>query len=89
LTAARTHVGTSTGEPASERAAGRVFVAGATGAIARRLVPMLIAEGHQVSGVTRSQERGAALRAAGAEPVVADALDERGLARAIEQAALD
>ncbi len=35
----------------------RVFLAGATGAIGRRLVPMLIAEGHEVTGMTRSPEK--------------------------------
>jgi nucleoside-diphosphate-sugar epimerase len=85
--AAPAHAGTTTGAPASERAPGRVFVAGATGAIGRRLVPLLITEGHRVSGLTRSQERGEELRAAGAEPVVADALDERTLVGAIEHAA--
>ena len=45
----------------------RVFLAGATGAIGRRLVPMLLAEGHQVTGMTRSSEKVESLRVAGAE----------------------
>jgi nucleoside-diphosphate-sugar epimerase len=53
----------------------RVFLAGATGVIGRQLVPMLLAAGHHVTGMTRSQERAQALRATGAEAVVADALD--------------
>jgi 2-alkyl-3-oxoalkanoate reductase len=53
----------------------RVFVAGATGAIGAPLVRLLIAEGHEVTGMTRSPERAQALRAAGAEAAIADALD--------------
>ncbi|HLL92998.1 MAG TPA: NAD(P)H-binding protein, partial [Solirubrobacteraceae bacterium] len=51
----------------------RVFLAGATGAIGRPLVRMLVADGHQVTGMTRSPAKSDALRAAGTEPVVADA----------------
>ncbi|MHB8532015.1 MAG: NAD-dependent epimerase/dehydratase family protein [Solirubrobacteraceae bacterium] len=53
----------------------RVFLAGATGVIGRRLVPQLLAAGHQVTGTTRSERRAEQLRAAGAEVVVLDALD--------------
>lgn len=53
----------------------RVFVAGAAGAIGRMLVPMLIAEGHQVTGTTRSAERAAWLRDLGALPVTIDVMD--------------
>ncbi len=65
----------------------RVFLAGATGAIGRPLVRMLLAEGHQVTGMTRSPGKVEALRAAGAEPVVADAFDEPAVMRAVAQAA--
>jgi 2-alkyl-3-oxoalkanoate reductase len=61
----------------------RVFLAGATGVIGRRLVPMLLAEGHQVTGMTRSPGKVEALRAMGAEPVVADALDARAMTAAV------
>ena len=61
----------------------RVFVAGATGVIGRRLVPLLIAEGHQVIGMTRARERGAALEAMGAEVTVADALDAGAVRAAV------
>jgi nucleoside-diphosphate-sugar epimerase len=64
----------------------RVFVAGATGAIGRRLLPLLVADGHQVTGLTSSPARAEQLRAAGAEPVVADALDHDALARAVAAA---
>lgn len=61
----------------------RVFVAGATGAIGSRLVPRLVAAGHAVVGLTRSTAGGEALRRAGAEPAVADALDAGALRDAV------
>jgi len=61
----------------------RVFVAGATGVLGRSLVPMLVAAGHEVTGMTRSPEKQQALREAGAEPVVADALDAQALKAAV------
>jgi nucleoside-diphosphate-sugar epimerase len=64
----------------------RVFLAGATGVIGRRLVPLLIADGHQLTGMTRSAEKAQWLRAAGAEPVVADALDAQAVQTAVEEA---
>ncbi|HEX4838070.1 MAG TPA: NAD(P)-dependent oxidoreductase [Solirubrobacteraceae bacterium] len=64
----------------------RVFLAGATGVIGRRLVPMLLAEGHHVTGMTRSPERAKLLRAAGAEAVVADALDGAAVNAAVLEA---
>jgi nucleoside-diphosphate-sugar epimerase len=67
----------------------RVFVAGATGAIGRRLVPMLIAGGHQVTGMIRSAQRIDALRALGAEPAIADALDAEAVRSAVSDARPD
>jgi nucleoside-diphosphate-sugar epimerase len=64
----------------------RIFVAGATGAVGKRLVPLLVAEGHEVVGTTRSPEKADELRAAGAEPVVADALDETAVRDAVVDA---
>ncbi|MGH3032780.1 MAG: NAD-dependent epimerase/dehydratase family protein [Gaiellaceae bacterium] len=64
----------------------RVFLAGATGAIGKRLVPLLVANGHLVTGMTRSPEKAERLRAAGAEPVVADALDENAVPDAVTRA---
>jgi nucleoside-diphosphate-sugar epimerase len=64
----------------------KVFVAGATGAVGRRLVPVLLAAGHEVVALTRSSEKAAALRAAGATPVVADALDREAVVRAVTSA---
>jgi nucleoside-diphosphate-sugar epimerase len=64
----------------------RVFVAGATGVIGRPLVPALIATGHQVTAMTRSPDKTAALAAAGATPVVCDAFDAAALEAAVRAA---
>jgi nucleoside-diphosphate-sugar epimerase len=61
----------------------RVFVAGASGAIGRPLLPLLVAAGHEVTGTTRSEQRAEAIRAAGARPVVVDALDSEALRAAV------
>ena len=61
----------------------RVFVAGASGAIGRPLVRQLIAAGHEVTGMTRREEKAAELREAGAEAVVADVFDAEGLRDAV------
>jgi nucleoside-diphosphate-sugar epimerase len=61
----------------------KVFVAGATGAIGRQLVPRLVAAGHEVHGMTRRASKGAMLHDMGAMPVVADALDRDQLAEAM------
>lgn len=53
----------------------RIVLAGATGVIGRRLVPLLVAEGHRVAGLTRSADRADLLRDLGAEPVVCDVYD--------------
>jgi nucleoside-diphosphate-sugar epimerase len=67
----------------------RVFLAGATGAIGKRLVPQLIAHGHQVTGTTRSVDNVGALRALGAQPVVFDGLDAVAVGEAVARAAPD
>lgn len=61
----------------------KIFVAGATGAIGRQLVPMLVANGHEVAGMTRTPSKTDALRAMGARPVVADAFDRAAVADAV------
>ena len=61
----------------------RVFVAGATGVIGRQLVPRLVAGGHEVFGMTRSESKRAMLEELGAVPVVADALDADQVADAV------
>lgn len=67
----------------------RVFLAGATGAIGTPLLAQLIAEGHQVSAMTRSPAKAERLRAAGAEPALADALDAEAVASAVAEARPD
>ena len=67
----------------------RVFVAGATGAIGRQLVPRLVAAGHDVTGMTRSESKQAMIRDLGAVPVVADALDPDQVAAAVGRARPD
>jgi nucleoside-diphosphate-sugar epimerase len=67
----------------------RVFLAGATGVLGRRLLPLLREAGHEVLGMTRSDEKAGALRAAGAEPVVCDAFDRERLRDAVVAARPD
>jgi nucleoside-diphosphate-sugar epimerase len=67
----------------------RVFVAGATGAIGRQLVPRLVDAGHEVHGMTRSESKQAMLKELGAVPVVADALDPDQVAEAVGTARPD
>ena len=64
----------------------RVLVAGATGAIGRQLVPRLVAAGHEVHGMTRSESKQVMLDEMGAVPVVADALDPDQVAEAVGKA---
>jgi nucleoside-diphosphate-sugar epimerase len=64
----------------------RIFVAGATGAIGSQLVPMLVARGHTVVGMTRSPERAAWLTRAGAEACVCDVYDRDRLGAAVAEA---
>lgn len=64
----------------------RVFVAGATGAIGRPLIKQLVAAGHEVTGMSRSEERAAAVEAAGARAVVCDVYDVEALSAAVAAA---
>jgi nucleoside-diphosphate-sugar epimerase len=64
----------------------RVFVAGATGALGRQLVPQLVAAGHEVTGMTRSASKEDLVRSLGAKPVIADALDPDQVARVVAEA---
>jgi nucleoside-diphosphate-sugar epimerase len=67
----------------------KVFVAGATGALGKQLVPMLVEKGHEVTGMTRSPAKQEAIRAMGARPAVADALDPEAVAQAVAEAEPD
>jgi nucleoside-diphosphate-sugar epimerase len=64
----------------------RVFVAGATGAIGRPLIPKLIEAGHEVTGMTRSEERAAKLREAGVRAAVCDVFDEEQVRQEVRAA---
>jgi nucleoside-diphosphate-sugar epimerase len=61
----------------------RIFLAGATGVIGVRLVPLLIAEGHSVAGMTRSADKTEQLADLGAQPVVCDVFDLPALTKAV------
>ncbi len=63
----------------------RVFVAGASGAIGRSLVPKLVAAGHEVTGTTRSEERTERIRQAGARAAIVDVFDADDLRAAVEE----
>ena len=64
----------------------RVFVAGASGAIGRPLVPKLVAAGHEVTGTTRSESKADDLRRAGAHAAVVDVFDAGALRASLEEA---
>lgn len=61
----------------------RIFIAGASGIIGTRLVPLLIADGHAVAGMTRSPHKAGLLAGLGAQPVVCDVFDADALTQAL------
>lgn len=61
----------------------RIFLAGATGVIGVRLVPLLVAAGHEVVGMTRSPGKASLLEELGAEPVVCDVFEAEALLEAV------
>lgn len=67
----------------------RVFVAGGTGALGKRLLPLLIAEGHEVIALVRSAARSGMVEALGAKAAIADALNQDELAQRVENARPD
>jgi|SRR6185437_9189360 2-alkyl-3-oxoalkanoate reductase len=64
----------------------RVFIAGATGAVGVRLVPLLVAAGHRVVGLTRSADKADSIRDMGADAAVADGLDAHAVRSAVSDA---
>ena len=58
----------------------RIFLAGATGLIGVRLIPLMLAEGHVVAGMTRTKSKLDVLRASGVTPVLCDIFDQKALA---------
>ncbi len=61
----------------------RIFVAGASGLIGVRLIPLLVAAGHEVAGMTRTPGKAGLLRDLGAQPVVCDVFDVGALTGAV------
>ena len=64
----------------------KIFLAGATGALGRQLVPRLVERGHEVTGMTRSESKRQLVQELGGRPVVADALDPESVAQAVATA---
>jgi nucleoside-diphosphate-sugar epimerase len=64
----------------------RIFLAGASGAIGRRLTPMLLAAGHDVTGMTRAAKTASELEATGIHASVVDVYDAEALKRAVRAA---
>jgi nucleoside-diphosphate-sugar epimerase len=62
----------------------RIFLAGASGVIGLRLLPLLVADGHRVAAMTRSPAKAGRLRSLGAEPVVCDVFHAEDVSRAVE-----
>jgi nucleoside-diphosphate-sugar epimerase len=67
----------------------KIFLAGATGAIGRRLTPLFREAGHDVTGMTRSADGARQLEAAGIHPVMADVYDADALKRVVVTAGPD
>jgi 2-alkyl-3-oxoalkanoate reductase len=65
----------------------KIFLAGGSGAIGRRLIPQLLDAGHQVTATTRSTDKEQALRELGAAAVQMDGLDASSVAAAVARAA--
>jgi hypothetical protein len=61
----------------------RVFLAGASGVIGQRLIPLLVQAGHVVGGMTRSSDKTALLAQLGAEPILCDVFDRDALIQAV------
>jgi 2-alkyl-3-oxoalkanoate reductase len=67
----------------------KIFVAGATGNVGSRLIPLLVDRGHQVVGTTRTAAKADRLTSVGAEPMIVDGLDRDGLTAAVAKAEPD
>ena len=67
----------------------KVFVAGAAGALGKQLIPKLVANGHDVVGMTRTDGKRDLIRELGAQPVIGDALDPEAVGAAVSTAEPD
>ena len=65
----------------------KIFVAGATGVIGKPLVEQLVAAGHEVTGLTRSESKAGLITGLGATPAICDALDSDAVMKAVIDAA--
>jgi len=61
----------------------RIFLAGATGVLGKRILPLLVQDGHTVAGMTRSPGKAGDLRSLGAVPVICDVFDSEALTSAV------
>lgn len=67
----------------------KIFLAGASGAVGKRLAPLLLEAGYAVTGTTRSAEKAASLRQIGVEPAIVDVFDAEKLAAAVVESQPD
>jgi len=67
----------------------RIFLAGASGVIGHKLIPLLVSAGHVVGGMTRTPGKAAGLAELGAEPIVVDVFDRDALVKAVSDFAPD
>lgn len=67
----------------------RIFLAGASGVIGQRLIPLLVDAGHTVAGLTRSASKAEHIADLGAQPIVVDVFDRRALITAVIEFAPD
>jgi nucleoside-diphosphate-sugar epimerase len=86
---ARRPHGRTIGQPTIGHRHMRIFLAGATGAVGKHLIPLLRDAGQVVIGTTRSPEKAEHLRAQGVEPEILDALDRQATVRAVMRARPD
>src|ERR1044072_5767180 len=67
----------------------RIFLAGAAGVIGRRLTPLLVLMGHEVTGTTRSAAKAGSIEAMCARPFIVDVFDAEALKQAVVAARPD
>ncbi len=67
----------------------KIFLVGATGAVGRLLLPLLVEAGHEVTGTTRSASKSEQIKALAGQPVVVDALDREAMVTTLSAARPD
>jgi quercetin dioxygenase-like cupin family protein len=73
------------GASSGEHRTMRVFLAGASGVIGQRLIPLLVQAGHVVGGMTRSPSKTELLSHLGAKPILCDVFDREALIQAVRE----